>query len=198
MSTPPPTTSSTSPPPPPPPSDAALAATMGFSAFGSQQPQRKKRKTAASGGNSTPLGDTAGKRMMVSRGAGMAVKGAMEEEGEEGKVVDTAGGKEDVTFLDRDADVGSEATDNAAARRRISCSTTTTPIPTYGSPRDDRNKGEERSEKGFAGHTWAEWRRGVRDPRTGDVAFFDWSFVEDPWVGVGGGRIGRGRVGGGE
>ncbi|KAL8804218.1 MAG: hypothetical protein Q9182_002672 [Xanthomendoza sp. 2 TL-2023] len=34
---------------------------------------------------------------------------------------------------------------------------------------------------GFEGHSWAEWKRGVRDER-GDLVIFDGSFVEDPWV----------------
>ncbi|KAL8659404.1 MAG: hypothetical protein Q9226_000431 [Calogaya cf. arnoldii] len=36
---------------------------------------------------------------------------------------------------------------------------------------------------GFEGHTWNEWRKGVRDER-GDTAFYDASFVEDPWRGL--------------
>lgn len=44
---------------------------------------------------------------------------------------------------------------------------------------------------GFEGHTWNEWRKGVRDER-GDMAFYDASFVEDPWRGL------RTRGGGGE
>ncbi|KAI4262759.1 MAG: hypothetical protein L6R42_002069 [Xanthoria sp. 1 TBL-2021] len=36
---------------------------------------------------------------------------------------------------------------------------------------------------GFEGHTWNEWRKGVRDER-GDMAFYDASFVEDPWRGL--------------
>ncbi|KAL8756630.1 MAG: hypothetical protein Q9199_002817 [Rusavskia elegans] len=44
---------------------------------------------------------------------------------------------------------------------------------------------------GFEGHTWNEWRKGVRDER-GDMAFYDASFVEDPWRGL------KTRGGGGE
>ena len=36
---------------------------------------------------------------------------------------------------------------------------------------------------GFEGHTWNEWRRGVRNEK-GDMAFYDASFVEDPWRGL--------------
>lgn len=44
--------------------------------------------------------------------------------------------------------------------------------------------------EGFEGYTWAEWRAGVRDQR-GDLAVFDWSFLEDAWRGFGEG-VGRG------
>lgn len=33
----------------------------------------------------------------------------------------------------------------------------------------------------FDGYTWAQWKQGVRDKK-GDMAFYDASFVEDPWV----------------
>ncbi|KAL8997790.1 MAG: hypothetical protein Q9169_003039 [Polycauliona sp. 2 TL-2023] len=36
---------------------------------------------------------------------------------------------------------------------------------------------------GFEGHTWNEWRKGVTNER-GDIAFYDASFVENPWRGA--------------
>ncbi|KAL8924965.1 MAG: hypothetical protein Q9172_002447 [Xanthocarpia lactea] len=54
------------------------------------------------------------------------------------------------------------------------------------------------TKEGFEGHTWAEWKRGIRNER-GDMAFYDASFVEDPWrnlrakTGGGGGGGKRGR-----
>ncbi|KAI4216336.1 MAG: hypothetical protein LQ351_001346 [Letrouitia transgressa] len=36
---------------------------------------------------------------------------------------------------------------------------------------------------GFEGYTWSQWKRGVR-VENGDVAFYDESFVEDPWEGL--------------
>lgn len=46
-------------------------------------------------------------------------------------------------------------------------------------------------EDGFEGHTWHEWRKGVRDSR-GDMAFYDASFVEDSWRGFNKTRGGEG------
>ncbi|KAI4164535.1 MAG: hypothetical protein LQ342_001848 [Letrouitia transgressa] len=36
---------------------------------------------------------------------------------------------------------------------------------------------------GYGGYTWSQWRTGVR-VENGDVAFYDESFVEDPWEGL--------------
>ncbi len=49
---------------------------------------------------------------------------------------------------------------------------------------------------GFEGHTWNEWRRGVRNEK-GDMAFYDASFVEDPWRGLRGKTTGDGVEGAG-
>ncbi|KAI4282914.1 MAG: hypothetical protein L6R38_002579 [Xanthoria sp. 2 TBL-2021] len=55
----------------------------------------------------------------------------------------------------------------------------------------DRPRPRVGAKDGFEGHTWNEWRKGVRDER-GDMAFYDASFVEDPWRGL------KTRGGGGE
>ncbi|KAL9040169.1 MAG: hypothetical protein Q9214_004592, partial [Letrouitia sp. 1 TL-2023] len=36
---------------------------------------------------------------------------------------------------------------------------------------------------GYGGYTWSQWKTGVR-VENGDVAFYDESFVEDPWEGL--------------
>ncbi|KAI4234826.1 MAG: hypothetical protein LQ349_003545 [Xanthoria aureola] len=51
------------------------------------------------------------------------------------------------------------------------------------------------TQDGFEGYTWHEWRKGVRGER-GDMAFYDASFVEDPWRGFN--KTRRGGGGGGE
>ncbi|CAO1600720.1 hypothetical protein XANCAGTX0491_004402 [Xanthoria calcicola] len=50
------------------------------------------------------------------------------------------------------------------------------------------------TQDGFEGYTWSEWRKGVRGER-GDVAFYDASFVEDPWRGFNKTRRREGRGG---
>ena len=65
---------------------------------------------------------------------------------------------------------------------------------------DQKTTGSNAATKeGFEGHTWAEWKRGIRNER-GDMAFYDASFVEDPWRNLraktGGGGGGGGRRGG--
>ncbi|KAL8783518.1 MAG: hypothetical protein Q9213_004564 [Squamulea squamosa] len=48
--------------------------------------------------------------------------------------------------------------------------------------KEQRNKVPTKD--GFGGHTWNEWRKGVRNER-GDMAFYDASFVENPWMNLG-------------
>lgn len=54
-----------------------------------------------------------------------------------------------------------------------------------GTAAGERMRREGRKEDGE--WDWQALRRGVADER-GDVAFYDASFVEDPWRGLGGGR----------
>ncbi|KAL8775656.1 MAG: hypothetical protein Q9209_000152 [Squamulea sp. 1 TL-2023] len=56
-------------------------------------------------------------------------------------------------------------------------------------PKEQRNKVSTKD--GFGGHTWNEWRKGVRNER-GDMVFYDASFVEDPWRNL------KPKVGGGQ
>lgn len=67
--------------------------------------------------------------------------------------------------------------------------TNTTTLPPRGHNTADAAPGGEEHKSvgprggmqdGFEGYTWHEWRKGVRDSR-GDMAFYDASFVEDPW-----------------
>ncbi|KAL8914821.1 MAG: hypothetical protein Q9171_000657 [Xanthocarpia ochracea] len=51
------------------------------------------------------------------------------------------------------------------------------------------------TKEGFEGHTWSEWKRGIRNER-GDMAFYDASFVEDPWRNLRAKTGGGGRRGG--
>ncbi len=75
--------------------------------------------------------------------------------------------------------------------------TTSTEANETPQPKKQKTAGPKAATKeGFEGHTWAEWKRGIRNER-GDMAFYDASFVEDPWrnlrakTGGGGGRRGR-------
>lgn len=54
---------------------------------------------------------------------------------------------------------------------------------------EEGDKGEKA--EGFEGKSWREWRQGVGG-EGGVVAFFDWSFVEDPWERLKGGGKWRG------
>ncbi|KAL8847659.1 MAG: hypothetical protein Q9221_007301 [Calogaya cf. arnoldii] len=60
--------------------------------------------------------------------------------------------------------------------------TESTRVDLYSTMQLKRRPGVE-AKDGFEGHTWNEWRKGVRDER-GDTAFYDASFVEDPWRGL--------------
>ncbi|KAL8859569.1 MAG: hypothetical protein Q9178_003968 [Gyalolechia marmorata] len=74
--------------------------------------------------------------------------------------------------------------------------TTSTKADETKQPKEQKTAGlEAPTKEGFEGHTWAEWKRGIRNER-GDMAFYDASFVEDPWRNLraktgGGGRRGR-------
>lgn len=77
--------------------------------------------------------------------------------------------------------------------------TNTTPPPQRHNTADAARGSEEYgstgprggTQDGFEGYTWHEWRKGVRDSR-GDMAFYDASFVEDPWRGFNKTRGGEG------
>ncbi|KAL8674463.1 MAG: hypothetical protein Q9168_001128 [Polycauliona sp. 1 TL-2023] len=58
-----------------------------------------------------------------------------------------------------------------------------------------RERPRVEAQDGFEGHTWNEWRKGVRNER-GDMAFYDATFVEDPWRGLKAKAGGRGEAGG--
>ncbi|KAI4173541.1 MAG: hypothetical protein LQ343_002879 [Gyalolechia ehrenbergii] len=190
--------------------DIDIASAMGFSSFGSQ-PQAKKRKfahpprqpgseasggNASGGGNKIPLGKgreregAAEKPVQIGgTGVGMGVPGEGVEGGataaEEGV---EKGGREGVRVEEA---VGGEGEAmrrfQTAEETRRECGGVSTPGMEGSGARGMEGRavlGRVLRGAGFQGHSWKEWREGVKDER-GDVAFFDASFVEDPWRGLG-------------
>ncbi|KAL8925518.1 MAG: hypothetical protein Q9208_003409 [Pyrenodesmia sp. 3 TL-2023] len=200
-----------------PDSTADMAASMGFSSFGAQ-PRPKKQKIShpptssknASGGNKMPLGKrkppTGLKR---GEGEGVGIRDVIAQTEVAGSGVDTAeehscmGGGEagDDGEEEGEGVVGGDGGHNQETRDRIHALTAV--VPTEGNA-GERNVESEEEEKagevdkgekgeGFEGKSWREWKQGVRG-EDGVAAFFDWSFVEDPWERLreGGGARGRG------
>ena len=170
-----------------PADDPALLAQMGFAAFGTQPPDRarpaaKKRRpnpphaspasASATSANRQPLG---ARRAPADTSVAPAAGAAHPTSGPPAPTV--------------------PAPDDPppAAEARAADGTA---LGAGQEPRDVAGDGElrpvRREDRGAA--EWAALRKGVRDEQ-GDVAYFDWSFVEDPWEGLGSGG-GRGGLGG--
>lgn len=179
-------------PSPPTEEETDMAAAMGFSAFGAQAPPKtKKRKPthqpqSASGGNTIPLGKAREKKKRGTVDAKRAADTAMTASpsahdastlGEEG----VGGGP-----VADDDDEGEEEEGVSSGKEEVRAR-----VDALGkAPVEGEKRLGMKEEVGFQGHSWRDWRMGVRYER-GDVAFFDGSFVEDPWEGL------RGREGGG-
>ena len=159
------------------PTEADMAQMMGFSNFGSKpKPQSKKRKRelaqlatsgpgadSGSGSNAMPLGNP---RRKHDTGPDSSTKGRgrdtvdMKDEGS-GNV------RPNWSMQVPNTDAGqlfSQATLRESARPVL-----------HSNERISSGSGEQKSQ-----HDWHALRKGVRDSR-GDVAYYDPSFVEDPW-----------------
>ncbi|KAL9002521.1 MAG: hypothetical protein Q9188_004544 [Gyalolechia gomerana] len=189
--------------------DIDIASAMGFSSFGSQ-PQAKKRKVAhphrqpgseasggnVSGGNKIPLGKgreregAAEKPVQIGgTGAGMGIRGEGVEGGATANRESVEKGGGEGVRVEEAVECDGEAMRRlpTVEETRRECGGMSTPGMEGSGARGMEGRavlGRVLRGDGFQGHSWKEWRDGVRDER-GDVAFFDASFVEDPWRGLG-------------
>lgn len=169
------------------PSPPDIAAAMGFASFGAKpNPPKKKRKIAGtepdhegSGSNNTPLGMRAkdkswrkreeGQERMVVKlgkgevGGGKGVDGIGRGEGS----IDPVNGEEGQELSTISRNLEGRFVQEGAWDRGLK-----------GLEQMGRGGGEGRRADGE--WDWGALRRGVRDER-GDMAFYDASFVEDPW-----------------
>ncbi|KAL8741941.1 MAG: hypothetical protein Q9184_008325, partial [Pyrenodesmia sp. 2 TL-2023] len=185
--------------------DNDMLASMGFSSFGAQ-PRPKKQKTShpptssknASGGNQMPLGKRKPAPVPGPRsGSGAARVGRGGAEGMDTRTA-MAQGLGVVNAGEEDEYVRGEAGDGdddgllrkrkEEVRGKIDALTAAVPGEGNEDEKTLARKEEEDMEEvdkgersdGFEGKSWREWKQGVRG-EGGVVAFFDWSFVEDPW-----------------
>ena len=156
--------------------DPALLAQMGFAAFGTPPrdragPAAKKRRpnparAELSGANAT----SANRQPLGARGAPADAR-VVPNDGRTGAATapPPADASPDVAMAD-DADATADAS-----------------LGTHAEPRNGAGEGALRPVRveDRSAAEWAALRSGVRDEH-GDVAYFDWSFVEDPWAGPGG------------
>ena len=191
--------------------DIDIASAMGFASFGAKpNPPKKKRKigytntvSEGSGSNNTPLGIRGNKHgglvpdlSAVQEGREQSAKGQLREgEGEEeegGRVRNgewasgeadalgrIGGSVREAEFVDRRPSyiVGDEEI------RTSDGNTTSVMAPPMHLGVSDAKMGPgslEPGRKTDGQWDWQALRRGVRDAR-GDMAFYDASFVEDPW-----------------
>ena len=189
--------------------DTDIASTMGFASFGAKpNPPKKKRKIGftntvneGSGSNNTPLG-TRGKKYggpvpdlnAVQEGRGQQAKGKLrEEEGEGGGIVRNVewdkGGQDALERIGGLAgvpqfeDKGPSYIVGDEEIRTSDGNTNSVMAPTMHLGKSNAEMGPDRLEPGRKPDGQWDWqalRRGVRDAR-GDMAFYDASFVEDPW-----------------
>ncbi|KAL8728951.1 MAG: hypothetical protein Q9166_005046 [cf. Caloplaca sp. 2 TL-2023] len=176
-----------------------MAAAMGFSSFGTQPrayPAKRKKTThnvggesSATGGNTLPLGISKPRqrRDEVDR------EGVEEREGLEG--ANDAGTVRPMKVAGMDSDSKAQgATVPSTAEpdvrndhlieQRQSELLRRLNEDIWGQPARDVPPMEttvDNGKGGFERHSWAEWKKGVRDER-GDLAIYDRSFVEDPWA----------------
>lgn len=204
--------------PSPSPEDEMTAA-MGFSTFGTQpstHPAKRKKYThdteggdSATGGNMLPLGAPRVRSTMEGmeskEGSGRG-EGLLEEE--ENNLADEETLKRDAELNEDDGDETSillkrqaELLQRINGSQITSSDSTTKPPFRSGSHKTDTMIPQRKehsptrpllgAKDGFEGHTWNEWRRGVRNEK-GDMAYYDASFVEDPWKGLRGKTSGNG------
>ncbi|KAL8869643.1 MAG: hypothetical protein Q9174_004115 [Haloplaca sp. 1 TL-2023] len=145
---------------------AAMAAAMGFSTFGSKPRPKKKQKVTHPSKSGEDVVKSGGNKIVL---------------GER---------KPPTTSIPKKSEDGTNP-------QHPSVQETTEPIlqpPQETIPENDPlgrlgdeggGKRGERGERrdGFEGHTWQQWKSGIRNQH-GDLAIFDWSFVEDPWAGL--------------
>lgn len=188
-----------------------IASTMGFASFGAKpKPPKKKRKigytntvSEGSGSNNTPLGIRGNRHgglvpdlNAVQEGREQRAKGQLREEegeGEEGGRVrngEWASGEADALgriggsvreseFVDKGPSyiVGDEEIRTSDGNTN---SVMAPPAHLGVSNAEMGPGGLEAGRKTDGQWDWQALRRGVRDAR-GDMAFYDASFVEDPW-----------------
>ena len=158
------------------PTEADMAQMMGFSNFGSKpKPQSKKRKRelaqlatsgpgaeSGSGSNTMPLGNPRRKHTAALDSSSKDMERNMINLKEE----DSGSGGPNRSLQAPNTNVShiSQPTLPDSAR----------PLP-HGTGRKPSGSGEQQSQ-----HDWHALRKGVRD-RRGDIAYYQPSFVEDPW-----------------
>ena len=195
---------------PTPSSEDEMTAAMGFSTFGtkpSTHPAKRKKYThdteggdSATGGNMLPLGVPRVRSTMEwmesKEGSGQG-EGISKEIGAKLDDKETLN-RDDENTKDEDDETSILLKRQAELLRRIngsqnlSSESTTNPTFSAGIQPTDTITPQRKehtvhplltAKDGFEGHTWNEWRRGVRNEK-GDMAFYDASFVEDPWRGL--------------
>ena len=160
--------------------EADMAQMMGFSKFGSKpKPQSKKRKRelaqlatsgpgaeSGSGSNTMPLGNS---RRKQHEGADSLVKvGGGDKITLKGEGLSSGGFGRSWQVPNQHEDGFSQAKSRNQAERALSIDAQT-----------PSNIGAQQSQ-----HDWHALRKGMRDGR-GDIAYYDSSFVEDPWKDLG-------------
>lgn len=172
---------------------------MGFSAFGAPPNPPKRRKLhqdiegEGTGGNSIPLGRRRGEEVVGD--------GGEEEEGEGDSGVENEGREERETEEDKQGDEMILEKVKTAALRRLGITPHSATLPAkppastiyhthliqtppqplgYGAVTEVVAQG---GAVGKEAYDWRALRKGVRD-ENGDVAYYDGSFVEDPWRGL--------------
>ena len=200
--------------------DIDIASTMGFASFGAKSnPPKKKRKIGytntigeGSGSNITPLGIRGKKHdglapdlTAVQEGREQQAKGQIREEEEEeaGMVRNDEGDKEGADAFGRIGDsveipdfedkgpsyiVGDEEIRTSSGNTN---SVMAPPMHLGVSNADREPGGLEPGQKSDGSWDWQALRRGVRNAR-GDMAFYDASFIEDPWKHLVGDKDGGG------
>ena len=158
------------------PTEANMAQMMGFSNFGSKpKPQSKKRKRelaqlatsgagaeSGSGSNAMPLGNPRRKNATAPDSSAKDEQRDMVTSNDDG----SWNGRPDQSMHAPHTDASHlpQSTLRESARPVLE-----------GKERKSYTTGEQKLQ-----HDWHALRKGVRDSR-GDVAYYDHSFVEDPW-----------------
>ncbi|MCJ1228745.1 hypothetical protein MMC12_005406 [Toensbergia leucococca] len=169
----------------PPSSPSTISQQMGFASFGSQprpksksKGKRKREEVSGSGSNMMPLGlrrAPGGNGEIVRRGSGEGVAG---KEAEATRVV---GGEEEKQQMRHRLPARlPQPTNDKSPPPLPNLTHHQPPLPALPPKHPPHTTTPLPLSETTPEHDWAALRRGMRVP-SGDIAYFDWGFVGDPW-----------------